>query len=377
VAISFVQFLSQSVEHPTRSIYRNRDIPVTAKCIALLCTALALAWPALAGAATSCLVIAHRGASGYLPEHTLASYRLAIQLGADYIEPDLVLTRDGVPIARHESELSQTTDVAARPEFAGRRSTRALAGGELSGWFSEDFTLAEIRQLKARERLPDLRPNGAAYDGLWGVPTLQEIIDLVRAVEARTGRRIGLYPEVKSPGPFRARGLDPERAIVAVLAKNGYTRAADPVILQSFDTDSLRRLAELTDLRRVQLLWREPGQALPDDKQLRAIAAYAQGVGVDKHGFIIPLDARERLAPGSATDFVARAHAAGLFAHAYTFRAENHYLPANFRSDIPGKPRPAAPGDAAGEIRAFLAAGIDGFFTDQPDIGREACRGRD
>lgn len=322
-----------------------------------------------------CLVIAHRGASGYVPEHTLAAYRLAILLGADYVEPDIVWTKDGQAIARHENRLDDTTDVADRPEFASLRSRRQLDDRELEGWFSEDFTLAELRTLRARERLPQLRPANTSFDGLFRVPTLQEVIDLVREMEQVVGRRIGLYPELKTPAYFRARGLEPERAIVDILAQNGYTKRADPVYLQSFDADSLRRLDELTSLRLVLLLWRNPDEperadALVSDAGLQAIARYADGIGVEKYGFLIPNDEERGLLTSRATDLRARANAAGLKVHAWTFRAENRFLPANLRRGD----EPATRGDALAEHRAFIAAGVDGLFSDQPDVAREACR---
>jgi glycerophosphoryl diester phosphodiesterase len=340
--------------------------------LAVSCTVSSPAAAQPSGAASGCLVIAHRGASGYLPEHTLAAYRLAIQLGADYIEPDLVLSRDGVPVARHENWLASTTNVSALPAFANRRVSREVEGLELMDWFTEDFTAAELATLRARERLPDLRPGNARFDDLWSVPTLQAIIDLVREMERATGRTIGLYPEIKHPAHFRARGLDPEDAVLEVLHRNGYRSADAPVLIQSFDADSLKRAAAQTELRRVQLLWRDPDA--PAEPDLEAIAAYAQGVGVEKYGLLIPRADDGALRIDDASDFTARAHAAGLFVHAWTFRAENEFLPTNFRSDAPELARPAATGDALGEMRTFLATGIDGLFTDQPNLGREACR---
>jgi len=343
---------------------------------ALVGAAVLLALPAQARSAQQvpgCLVIAHRGASAYLPEHTLAAYRLAVELGADYLEPDLVLTRDGVMIVRHENELSLTTDIAEREEFAGRRSERKLGGKSRVGWYSEDFTLAEIGRLRARERWPELRVASAARDGEFAIPTFAQVLDLVRELETRTGRRIGLYPELKTPGYFRERGFDPESQLIEMLAVAGYESADDPVFIQSFDADALRRLAPLTELKLVQLLWRAPDMPATGASELNTIATYAQGVGVEKHGFIIPRDAQDRLAIDRQSDFVRLAHARGLLVHAYTFRAQNKFLPGNLRSDRPDRRMPGERGDAAAEIRAFLDAGVDGLFIDEPDIGRATC----
>jgi len=320
-----------------------------------------------------CLVIAHRGASGYLPEHTLAAYRLAVELGADYIEPDLVVTRDGVLIARHENELSLTTDVADREEFGERRGEREFRGQSMQGWFAEDFTLAEIRRLRARERWPELRTESAERNDELPIPTFAEVLELVRVLEAETGRRIGLYPELKTPDYFRQRGFDPETRLIEMLADAGYDSADDPVFIQSFDAGALRRLAGRTDLKLIQLLWRAPDTPIPGGGELDEIAGYAQGVGVEKYGFIIPRDDRDRLAVDQRSDFVGLAHARGLLVHAYTFRAQNRFLPSNLRSDQPDQRLPGSRGYVAAEIRAFLAAGIDGLFIDEPDIGRESC----
>lgn len=329
-----------------------------------------------AGAADpECLVIAHRGASGYLPEHTLAAYRLAILLGADYVEPDLVWTRDGIPVARHEHRLEGTTDVATRPEFADRHRAPTEADQEEEGWFSEDFTLSELQSLRARERVPALRPANTSFDDLFQVPTLQQVIDLVREMEQRLDRRIGLYPELKSPAYFRARGFEPEERLAEILAANGYRRAADPVYIQSFEAESLERLDQLTGLRLVLLLGRDPenaerSDALVSNAGLADIARYADGIGVEKYGFLIPKDTDGRLMIGSTTNLPARARQAGLKVHAWTFRAENEFLPTNLRRG----PDPAGRGDSLAEHEAFIAAGIDGVFSDHPDIAREACR---
>ena len=332
-------------------------------------------------AATRPIVIAHRGASGYLPEHTLAAYSVAMLQGADFIEPDLVMTRDGNLVARHDNVLDLTTDVALRPEFADRRTTKTVDGVTVTGWFSEDFTLAEIRQLRAIERIAGVRPANARFDGQFAVPTLQEIIDLVKAHEKASGRRIGIYPEIKHPTHFAALGLAMEEPLVRILHANGYEGARDRVYIQSFEISNLKKLRHLTHIPLVQLLWLEgqpydveaAGGSLTYDQMataegLREIARYADGVGPEKNHFILPLDAAGNLDPANATSFVADAHAAGLKVHPYTFRAENRFLPANYRSATD----PNVPGDMQAEARVFLELGIDGFFTDQTDIGVRA-----
>ncbi len=324
--------------------------------------------------AGSPLVIAHRGASGYAPEHTLAAYALAVLQGADYIEPDLVMTRDGQLIARHDNELGLTTDVAQRPEFADRQRTQTVDGVRLEGWFSEDFTLAELKTLRAIERIPQQRPGNTRFDGQFEIPILQEIIDLAKRLEASQQRVIGLYPETKHPTHFQRLNLAMEEPLVAILKRNGYDSAEAPVYIQSFEVDNLKTLSKLTPLRLVQLLWVE-GQ--PYDQQvlgsalgyqqmitpqgLKAVARYASGIGPEK-GMIIPRDAAGNLT--EPTSLVSDAHAAGLKVHPYTFRAENAFLPTNLRNGS----APADRGDIDAELRAFLATGIDGLFIDQPDI---------
>ena len=325
-----------------------------------------LAALALAMAANGPIVIAHRGASGERPEHTLGSYALAIDQGADFIEPDLVSTKDGVLVARHENEISETTDVAAHPEFADRKTTKTIDGQSLTGWFTEDFTLAELKTLRAKERLPQLRPANTAYDGQWDVPTLDEIIALVKRREQETGRRIGLYPETKHPSHFRALGLPLEERLVATLAKAGYDGADDPVFIQSVEVDNLKRLNAMTELPLIQLMASvagppdQPGvtyAAMSTPEGLAEIALYADGVGLEK-AMVIPRTADGRLA--APTRIVADAHAAGLKVHAWTFRRENYFLPAEFKAGD----SPVAVGKVGAEIKAFLATGIDGLFSD-------------
>ena len=295
------------------------------------------------------VVIAHRGASGERPEHTLESYRLAIEQGADYIEPDLVMTRDGVLIARHENEIGGTTDVAERGEFAGRRRTQVIDGETTTGWFTEDFTLAEIKTLRARERLPELRPKNRVFDGRVSVPTFDEILQL--AVEASGQRsvrpRIGIYPETKHPAHFAAIGLPQEQAVLQALERFGYGHEGSPVFIQSFDPNNLRQLSGMTHLPLVQLLEHELGD-------MRRVAEYADAIGIAKS-----------LATSEA---VALAHALDLAVHVWTFRAENEFLPDELKIGSAA----ADHGNLAGEIARYISRGIDGFFTDFPAIGVRA-----
>jgi glycerophosphoryl diester phosphodiesterase len=326
------------------------------------------------------LIIGHRGASGYRPEHTLASYKLAIELGADFIEPDLVSTKDGVLVARHENEISGTTDVASHPEFAERKATKVIDDFEISGWFTEDFTLAELKTLRARERLPDLRPDNTTYDNQFPIPTLNEVIRLAQ-VESRVQRRtIGIYPETKHPSYFASIGLAFEESLVRTLHRHGYRGPRAPVFIQSFETGNLKQLKRMTRLRLVQLIdatgaaydLKAAGDArssvdLVTAEGLAEVATYADGVGVDKN-LVIPRNAEAVLQ--APTSLVEDAHAAGVIVHAWTFRAENNFLPADFRV---GNPTDAgyrsARGDLGAELARFFALGLDGVFTDFPDAG--------
>ncbi|VVC87924.1 glycerophosphodiester phosphodiesterase, periplasmic-like [Leptidea sinapis] len=321
------------------------------------------------------VIVAHRGASGYIPEHTLGAYALSITLGADYVEPDLVMTKDGHLIARHENKLDITTDVAERPEFADRYRTLSLFGIEMSGWFSEDFTLAEIKTLKSIEAFPKTRPGNTRLNGAFEVPTFQEIIDLVKGMEISENRTIGIYPELKYGSYFQHIGLPMEKAVVDVFHKNGYIGRDAPAYIQSFEINNLKELKKITDIRLLQLFGRKGGQPLDQmllgtsitygdmatPEGLVEVAKYADAVGPDK-SYIIPRDAQNRL--DKPTSFVNDAHAAGLKVHPYTFRAENTYLPAEYRSEDPSE---SAIGNLYGELEAFMATGVDGFFVDQPD----------
>ncbi len=308
------------------------------------------------------IVIAHRGASGSRPEHTLAAYELAIDQGADFIEPDLVPTKDDVLVARHENAISETTDVAAHSEFAGRRTTKTIDGRTLTDWFVEDFTLAELKTLRAKERLPQLRPGNAAYDGQFAIPTLAEIIALAKR------RSVGIYPETKHPTYFARIGHPTDLPLVAQLQAAGWDSATAPVFIQSFEVANLKHLHGITKVRLIQLT---AGKGAPADgaapsyaamltpEGLKQVAAYAYGIGPDK---------AQLWWGDSATSLVADAHAAGLRVHPWTYRAENVFVRAPFRN---GTDR-AAHGDVKGEISAALAQGIDGFFTDFPLQGVEA-----
>jgi glycerophosphoryl diester phosphodiesterase len=318
------------------------------------------------------LVIGHRGASGYRPEHTLASYRLAIEMGADYIEPDLVSTKDHVLVARHENDITGTTDVAAHPEFADRRTTKTIDGRPITGWFTEDFTLAELRSLRAVERLPDLRPANTAFNGLYQVPTFQEVIDLAK----RAG--VGIYPETKHPTYFDSIGLSLEEPLLATLRANGLDRRGAKVFIQSFETANLKELHTRTRLPLVQLI-DEVGAPydlvvagdprtyadLVTPQGLAEIATYADGVGPSKN-LIVPRDAAGNLL--APTSLVRDAHRAGLVVHPWTFRRENNFLPLDFRQGNPASPEfLRATGDFPAELRLFFRLGVDGLFSDNPD----------
>jgi len=324
------------------------------------------------------LVIAHRGASGYRPEHTLAAYRLAIAMGADYIEPDLVSTKDGVLVARHENEISGTTDVADRQEFADRRTTKTIDGRAVTGWFTEDFTLDELRTLRAKERLPQVRPGNTRYDGRFPVPTFDEVLALAREESRRRGSRIGVYPETKHPTYFDSIGLSLEEPLVAALRRHHLDRPNAPVMVQSFETANLRELATRVRVPLVQLVdasgsrydtvaagspttYREMVTA----EGLREIATYADGLGAAKD-LVLPRDATGAL--GEPSDVVEDAHTAGLLVHAWTMRDENQFMATDFRRGTD----PNAKGDARAEIFAFLDAGVDGVFSDFADTAVDA-----
>ena len=323
------------------------------------------------------IVIGHRGASGYVPEHTLVSYFIAIQQGADYVEPDLVMTKDGVLVARHENEIGGTTDVGERPEFAARRTTKSIDGLQITGWFTEDLTLKELKTLRARERIPGQRPANTRFDRMFEVPTLEEVLQLVEGVNRSRKMPVGVYPETKHPTYFQNLNLAMEEPLVKMLHKYGYRGKRAPVIIQSFEVANLKKLARMTQVPIAQLLnasgkpWDfvvsgDPRTYadLAKPAGLAEIATYADGVGVNKD-LMIP---RVGGFLGTPTTLVADAHAKGLVVHGWTFRAENAFLPLDFRSSTD----PNAYGDLEAEIKRFLEIGMDGFFTDQPDFGVRA-----
>lgn len=330
------------------------------------------------------IVIGHRGASGYLPEHTLPSYELAIKLGANFIEPDLVSTKDGALIARHENEISGTTNVADHPEFASRRTTKVIDGVSVTGWFTEDFTLAEIKTLRANERLSF---RNHSLDGQFEIPTFQQIIDLAKQKSAETNRTIGIYPETKHPTYFKSVGLPLEQPLIQILTANGYTGRKAAVFIQSFETANLKELRSKTDLPLIQLF--DERDVKPYDfvvsgdprtygdltapSELANIAKYANGIGpykrlivpaatVDKNGDGQPDDLNGDGLISSAdeplqapTSLIEDAHAAGLLVHPYTFRNEDYYLAPDYK------------GDPKLEYEQFFRLGVDGLFSDFSD----------
>jgi glycerophosphoryl diester phosphodiesterase len=330
-------------------------------------------------------VIGHRGASALRPEHTLASYQKAIDDGADIIEPDLVSTKDGVLVARHENEISGTTNVADVAAFAGRRTTKTIDGQSVTGWFTEDFTLAELKTLRARERIPNIRPDNTAYNDQFDIPTLDEIIALVRDQSAKLGRNIGIYPETKHPTYFQSIGLPLEDRLIDALRRDAFTASRTTVYIQSFEVANLKAIRDKIgssqpNWKLVQLMGsagRQPYDFvvardtrtygdMMTDRGMRDIASYANGVGPDKNS-IMSLDANGRLT--APTDLIRNAHNAGLIVHPYTFRPENTFLPPSLRS---GADNTRNVSGSIEEIQAFLRAGVDGFFTDDPAVGRQA-----
>jgi glycerophosphoryl diester phosphodiesterase len=323
---------------------------------------------------TGQLVIGHRGASAYRPEHTIASYTLAIEMGADFIEPDLVPTKDHQLVARHENDIGGTTDVKDHPEFAARRTTKTIDGVvRANSWFSEDFTLAELRTLRAVERLPDVRPANMAFDRLYGIPTLQEVIDLAK----RHG--VGIYPETKHPTYFDSIGLSLEEPLLATLRANGLDRRGARVFIQSFEVSNLKELRRRTRLPLIQLIDARGAPAdfvaagdprtyddLVTRRGLGEIATYADGIGPEKSRIVPGNAANGQL--GEPTTLIRDAHRAGLLVHPFTFRPENEFLAAPFRQGDPSSPAyRQARGDQPAELALYFGLGVDGLFADNPD----------
>jgi glycerophosphoryl diester phosphodiesterase len=329
-------------------------------------------------------IYGHRGAAGYRPEHTLGSYRLAARLGADYIEPDLVSTKDHVLVARHEPAIGATTNVADHPEFASRRTTKVIDGVTYANdWFTEDFTLAELKTLRAKERLPEVRQRNTVYDGRYSIPTFQEVIDLRDSLSRRLHRKIGLVPELKHSTYFKSIGLPLEGPFVQTLHRNHIDNRRGRVTVQSFEVGNLKSLdRELPGVPLVQLFdakANRPGDVLAANGTttygdmatpagLRDVAKYAD-VAAPSKDYIVPRDATGRsLAP---TSFIPDAHKAGLDVVAYTFRNENQFLPLELRSGAD----PNAYGNAIAEYEQFFRLGIDGVFSDNPDTAKAARDG--
>lgn len=364
----------------------KRYLPRAGMIAALIAALVAMAAPAAVpsdghregrkaqegGSDTLPIVIGHRGAPAYRPEHTLASYQLAIEMGADYIEPDLVPTKDHVLVARHENDITGTTDVARHPEFASRKTTKVIDGESHTGWFTEDFTLAELKTLRAVERLPDIRPANTAFDGRFEIPTLQEVIDLAKR------EHVGIYPETKHPTYFDSIGLSPEEPLLETLRRNGLDRPDAKVFIQSFEVGNLLELNRKTDVPLIQLMDSSGAPAdfvahhdartyddLVTPAGLHAIAGYADGIGPAKTR-IVPLTASSHMA--APTTLVQDAHREGLLVHPFTFRPENTFLPADFQQGDPASPEfKRARGDQPAELALFYRLGVDGLFADNPD----------
>lgn len=319
-------------------------------------------------------IVAHRGTSGYRPEHTLGAYQLALDMGAHVIEQDIVPTKDGHLVCRHENDITATTDVAAHPEFASRKTTKSVDGTSFTGWFTEDFTLAELKTLRAKERIPGTRQRNTLYDGRWDVPTLEEVFQWAEKQGRKHGERIWLHIETKHPTYFRKLGLGLEEPLAKLLRKYGRHKKNSPNFLQSFEPSSIQRLNKLVDGPLVVLLssassrpWDfvEAGDPrtvadLIKPEGLTWMASFAQGIGPTLD-LVIPKKPDGSL--GTPSTLVKDAHKAGLILHPYTMRNENTFLPANFKKGTD----PAAYGDAFGAFKAYFETGIDGIFSDNCD----------
>jgi len=318
------------------------------------------------------IVIGHRGSPAYRPEHTIASYTLAIEMGADYIEPDLCFTKDGQLVARHEPDIGETTNVADHPEFASRRHTETIDGRVTTNWFTFDFTLAELKTLRAKERLPDIRPANTALDGLFEVPTFQEVIDLAKQ------HGVGIYPETKHPTFFASKGFSFDEPLLNTLSANGLNRHGAKVFIQSFEVGNLQRLNTKTALPLVQLIDAAGGPAdmpgrtydqMVTPQGLAEIATYADGIGPERRRIVSNDVAGQPL--GSPTTLIRDAHRVGLVLHPFTFRPENNFLAADFRVGKPTSPEfLRARGDQPAQLALYFELGVDGLFADNPDTAR-------
>jgi glycerophosphoryl diester phosphodiesterase len=349
---------------------------VTVAALAATAVSTAAAAPSWSGGghhASTPLVLGHRGAAGYRPEHTAGGYGLAAAMGADYIEPDLVPTKDGVLVDRHEPEIGGTTDVASHPEFASRKTTKVIDGVTTTGWFTTDFTLAELKTLHAVERLPDIRQHNTMYNGLYQVPTFQDDIDQARALSAKYHRQINLVPEIKHSTYFGSIGLPMEQRVLDVLRRNGLDHRGSKVIIQSFEVGNLQWLHQHTSLALMQLTSASGAPAdfvasgdprtyadIVSPLGLRGVARYATYLGPDKNQ-IIPRDASNHLK--APTSLVTDAHRVGLLVTPYTFRNENSFLPADYQRGT----NPADYGNAIAEYELFFSVGVDGMFSDDTD----------
>ncbi len=356
-------------------------LAVTAAATAIVATATAGATPTVAPSAingsnaTSPTIFGHRGAAGYRPEHTSAGYDLAARMGADYLEPDLVPTKDGYLVDRHEPEISQTTNVAAHPEFARLKTTKVIDGVPTTGWFTTDFTLKQLETLRAKERIPDIRQHNTIYDNRYRIPTLQDDISQFEALSTKLHRRIGIVPEIKHSTYFRSIGLPMEDRVLSVLHAAGLDRKNPklPVVIQSFEVGNLRYLHAHSSYKLLQLTEATGAPAdfvasgdprtyadITSAAGLKEVATYATYLGPDKNE-IVPRTATNAL--GTPTPLVADAHAAGLLVTPYTFRNENSFLPTDFQSDA----NPADYGNVIAEYELFFSLGVDGMFSDNSD----------
>ncbi len=358
---------------------RRAGVPLAGALLALLTAALLMITASADADSASAdkaspIVFGHRGAAGYRPEHTSRRTSSAPAWAPTSSSPTSSPTKDGGSSCRHEPEIGATTNVADHPEFADRKTTKVIDGVSYTGWFTDDFTLAELKTLRAKERLPDVRQRNTIYDGRYEIPTFQEVIDLRAKLSKELGRTVGIVPEVKHSSYFKAEGLAIEPKLVKALRHNGLDKADSPVVIQSFETANLKELNDEIDVPLLALL--DAPTAVPADVQaaggtstfadlatpegLRGLAKFADWVGPSKT-YIIPTDAAgEWQAP---TSFVDDAHAAGLKVVPYTFRNENQFLPPSLRSSAD----PNAYGDAFSEYKAFFDLGVDGVFADNPD----------